>query len=357
MLGLSFFDRLHSTKALVAGAVCGVVTLWIARRLHSANCKKRGLFDVTGETGARQAAGHLQGGQDVDNHPPRELDLEDAAAAAPVNSKLNGVVQQVSKRQQCVANTDREWTRDVVAGAADHLPGLQRIYVKTFGCPHNASDGEYMMGQLREYGYTLVDSLEECDTCVVNSCTVKHPSETRAVNLVNNAKHAGKGVVLAGCVPSSDRKLAESLEVSVMDVTQLDRIVDVVEQTIKGNTVKLLEKKKGLPQLSLPKVRKDKLAEIITINAGCLGNCTYCKTKLSRGKVSSYPIEQIIERAQQAAAEGVCQIELASEDMGAYGIDLGTNIVELLRRLSDALPPGVMLRTGMTNPPFIMYHI
>jgi len=87
------------------------------------------------------------------------------------------------------------------------------------------------------------------------------------------------------------------------------------------------------------------------------GSCTYCKTKLSRGKVVSYPIDEIVERAKQAAAEGVCQIDLASEDMGAYGVDIGTNIVELLHRLSDSLPPGVMLRTGMTNPPYILQHI
>jgi len=178
------------------------------------------------------------------------------------------------------------------------------------------------------------------------------------MNMVTNAQQAGKQVVLAGCVPSSDKKLAESLEgVSMLDVSQLDRIVDVVEESLKGYTVKLLQKRKDLPSLALPKVRKDKFAEIITINAGCLGSCTFCKTKHARGKVVSYPIDEIIARAKQAAAEGVCQIELASEDMGAYGIDIGTNIVELLRKLSDELPPGVMLRTGMTNPPYIMQHI
>merc|ERR1712087_356292 len=64
-----------------------------------------------------------------------------------------------------------------------------------------------------------------------------------------------------------------------------------------------------------------------------------------------------VARAKSVASEGVRHIELASEDMGAYGVDIGTNIVELLLRLSDELPPGVMLRTGMTNPPFIMQHI
>merc|ERR1711862_958103 len=41
---------------------------------------------------------------------------------------------------------------------------------------------------------------------------------------------------------------------------------------------------------------------------------------------------------------------------GAYGIDIGTNVVELLLQLSDAMPRNVMIRTGMTNPPYIAHR-
>ncbi len=37
-----------------------------------------------------------------------------------------------------------------------NVPGLASIYVKTWGCTHNGSDGEYMAGQLAAYGYKLV---------------------------------------------------------------------------------------------------------------------------------------------------------------------------------------------------------
>jgi len=300
------------------------------------------------------------------------MDLEDLAEEAGearpeplgVGEVPRRVQRQLQPRRGAVTPEEQpedpqvDVVDEVESEAARCQPGKQRVHVRTFGCPHNQSDGEYMMGQLRDYGYTLVDSFDACDICVVNSCTVKNPSEVRAMNIVTKAQEANKPIVLAGCVPSSDRKLAESLEgVSMLDVSQLDRIVDVVEESVKGRTVKLLEKRKGLPSLALPKVRKDRLAEIITINAGCLGSCTYCKTKMSRGKVVSYPVEEIVERALQAVSEGVCQIELASEDMGAYGVDIGTDIVQLLLKLADALPPGVMLRTGMTNPPYILHHI
>ena len=152
-------------------------------------------------------------------------DLEDLAATSrPPRLGMGEVLRKLRQRDQ---------DPGTVASHELALPGRQKIHVKTFGCPHNQSDGEYLCGQLQDYGYSLVDSLEESDAVVINSCTVKHPSETRALNLVSNAQKAGKGVVLAGCVPSSNRKLADTLEgVSMLDVTQLDRIVVVLDETV-----------------------------------------------------------------------------------------------------------------------------
>ena len=55
-------------------------------------------------------------------------------------------------------------------------PGTQSVYVKTYGCSHNISDGEYMAGLLADYGYTIVDDMASSDACLINSCTVKNPS-------------------------------------------------------------------------------------------------------------------------------------------------------------------------------------
>jgi len=80
--------------------------------------------------------------------------------------------------------------------------------------------------------------------------------------------------------------------VSIVGITQIDRVVEVVEETLKGNKVQLLTKKE-LPSLDLPKIRKNKFIEMfkiltycrIPVNGGCLGACTYCKTKHARGKL------------------------------------------------------------------------
>jgi hypothetical protein len=82
------------------------------------------------------------------------------------------------------------------------VPGTQKIWMKTFGCAHNVSDGEYMQGMLGSYGYKFVDTKEEADLIFLNSCTVKNPSEMAVVNIVNSSQKVKKPVVMAGCVSS-----------------------------------------------------------------------------------------------------------------------------------------------------------
>ena len=156
-----------------------------------------------------------------------------------------------------------------------------------------------------------------CGTCVLsllltrrvlNSCTVKDPSETAFHNLVDEAARKGIKLVVAGCVPQgndcthpsfladSDAPWLRSL--SILGVKQVHRILEVVEETLKGNKIQLLSQR-GLPPLDLPKVRKDPYIEIVPISEGCLGHCTYCKTRFARGTLVSYPLIQIQERLQQ----------------------------------------------------------
>lgn len=59
----------------------------------------------------------------------------------------------------------------------ENIPGVQNVYVKTWGCAHNSSDSEYMAGQLSAYGYNLTDDRAKADLWLLNSCTVKNPAE------------------------------------------------------------------------------------------------------------------------------------------------------------------------------------
>ncbi|EZA57454.1 hypothetical protein DMN91_009235 [Ooceraea biroi] len=289
-------------------------------------------------------------------------DIEDLIASQDITPKERYSSRKrvtIRPKRQQQLQEDVPQPRDL----SSVIPGTQTIYVKTWGCTHNSSDTEYMAGQLAAYGYNLTDDKLKAGLWLLNSCTVKSPAEDQFKNEINHGKKMGKHIVVAGCVPQGAPKSSFLQGLSIIGVQQIDRVVEVVEETLKGNTVRFLHQKKdagkkvGGASLSLPKVRRNPLIEIIAINTGCLNQCTYCKTKHARGELGSYPPAEIVERARQAFDEGICELWLTSEDTGAYGRDIGTSLPELLWQLVNVIPEGCMMRVGMTNPPYILEHL
>lgn len=180
-----------------------------------------------------------------------------------------------------------------------------------------------MAGQLKAYGYTITNDENEAQLWLLNSCTVKGPAEQLFRNYVENGLKNGKKIVVSGCVSQAAPNSKYLADISKVGVQQIDRVVEVVEETLQGRIVQLLgvklkengknKHKKRLVSLNLPKIRKNELIEIIAINVGCLNECTYCKTKHARGELASYTMKEITDRAVQSIKEGVVEIWLTSE--------------------------------------------
>lgn len=288
-------------------------------------------------------------------------------------------------------NTSKLDNRD--NGDIGDIENSEFVYIKTWGCSHNWSDSEYMAGILIKNGYRVTfkeDESLDANIWILNSCTVKGRAQNLFESALKKAKELNKFIVSAGCVPSGDKKNELWSDVSIIGVQQIDQINYVVKQTLNGNIVKLLKNKKvtnqinerneknemnevrdkkkttrkgGGAPLSMPKLRRNKYEEIIPINTGCLNQCTYCKTKHARGDLGSYEIQEIIDRIKEVLSnDDVRIINLESEDTGAYGIDIGTNIAELLfeiekQILNDPLlSRNMMLRLGISNPPYFLTH-
>lgn len=224
-----------------------------------------------------------------------------------------------------------------------------KFFIKTYGCAHNQADSEFMAGQLVAAGFMMTDSVLKADVIIINTCTVKDPSEKKFFYELERIK---KPVVVAGCVPQADKQNPLLQSYSLLGVKHIDKIVEVVKETLDGNVVHLLKQSKN-PHLNLPRIRKNDVIEIIPISNGCLGYCTFCKTKFARGNLVSFSQEEIVKQAWFALTEGVKEIWLTSEDTGAYGVDIGTSLPSLLREILT-IPKDFRLRIGMINPEHVL---
>ena len=225
---------------------------------------------------------------------------------------------------------------------------MTTFHIETYGCSHNFADSERMAGLLKNAQFSPVDSIDEADIIIINTCTVKSPTANAFFTRLEKLKeeHPYKAIVIAGCIPQTEPKKIK--EYSLVGTKQIHKIVEVVEEALNENKVHNLEVSE-VPPLDLPKLRKNPIVEIIPISRGCLSGCTFCKTKHARGNLQSYPIEEIINVALKAIGDNVQEIWLTSQDTMCYGFDTGTNLANLLKEIIK-LPGRFKIRVGMGNP-------
>lgn len=232
-----------------------------------------------------------------------------------------------------------------------------KIAFLTFGCTLNIADSEMMMGLLQRAGHSIVGSVDDADIVVVNGCSVKNLAETKFFKALRDAEAKGKKIVVAGCVAQAEPEYASTRlrNYSIIGTRQLNRIVHVVEETAAGNVVHALEWDKN-ERFNVPVVRRNPVVGIVPIAEGCLGECTYCKARLARGKLVSYDPEAIVKRVVADVRDGCKEIWLTSQDCGAYGKDIGTDIIALLREVCD-VEGDFFVRLGMMNPNFALEYL
>lgn len=229
---------------------------------------------------------------------------------------------------------------------------VMRVFVKTFGCSTNLADGEVLAGCLSEAGFEIVCSPEDADVLVFNTCAVKTPTENRMFDLLRHVSR-GKKLIVAGCLPliNFERLCREVRFDGVVGPAFGEGIVDVVREVLRGKRVVLLDEGclSVKPSLRLPRLRVNSVVGIVPVCYGCLGSCAYCCVRFARGRLRSYGVDVIVDRLRRDLGVGVREFWLTGQDVACYGLDLGMNIVDLLRAVCG-IEGEFFVRVGMMNP-------
>lgn len=230
-----------------------------------------------------------------------------------------------------------------------------RVAIRTFGCSLNAADSEAIAGLLKSKDFEIVEDESLAQVVIINSCTVKNKAENKFFKSIKELEEQGKTVILAGCVPQADPKLRNDKlkDYSIIGTNHIGDSDTIIERTIAGEVVQLTSKDQSENRIEIPTIRSNKNVEIIPISEGCMESCNYCKTKHARGNQLSYRPRLIVDRAKKAISEGVKEIWLTSQDCGSYGLDINTNLVEMVMQLTK-LEGDFKIRVGMANPTYML---
>jgi len=226
---------------------------------------------------------------------------------------------------------------------------VAKVYVEVFGCSANVADSEIASGLLEEAGHTHVDAPGKADAVIILTCIVKRPTELRMIRRLRELAALGRPLVVAGCMPKAERWLVEEVApmASLLGPDDILRIVEVVDAALEGKRTVALQ---GRPpdRTCLPRVRRNPVIHIAPISSGCLGDCSYCIVKLARGRLRSFPADEIVEDVGRAIDEGCREIWVTAEDTAAYRWR-GIRLPQLLEELSG-LDGRFYIRVGMMTP-------
>ena len=222
------------------------------------------------------------------------------------------------------------------------------VFIRTYGCTFNQSDSDAIAGVLSSAGYPLADSEEAAGVILLNTCTVKGATEQKTIDKIKKLVAAKKKLVIAGCIPEANRQLVRKYapNAPLLGTRSLSHAADAVKAAIEGKRADFFTEEED--KFSLPRAHSSVIARI-PLAEGCLGACTYCQTKLARGNLHSYSPDAIVKEVRQCVRKGCKEIQLTAQDTGAYGVDIKTNLAELLPKISE-IPGDFRVRVGMMNP-------
>ena len=218
------------------------------------------------------------------------------------------------------------------------------------GCPESGIDSTRVKNFLVENNWTITDQLEEADLIIFRACGLTNKDITNSIQVIrqlNTQKKENAKLIVWGCLPKIDIKALRTVYTGITfgenEINILDEILEaqkpIADVTANFSMQNFNRKSPGfnrkLEEYFANKfsIAGSKSVFEIKVSTGCLGNCSFCNVRRSRGLVHSKSIEEIITEFRNGLEKGFRNFGLLATDLGAYGRDLGHNLVDLLAEL------------------------
>ena len=228
---------------------------------------------------------------------------------------------------------------------------MAKIWVEAYGCSASFSDSEMISGLIVNGGHTLADSSEESDLNLIVTCSVKDATAAKMVHRIKESN--SKPLVVAGCLPKAEQQTVEKFaeNASLLGPNSIGKTLQVIKSTLDGQKMIALDDT-DITKIGLPKIRLNTAIGIVEIASGCMSECTFCQTKLSKGDLKSYRIGDIVRQVKTEISDGCNEVWLTSTDNGCYGLDIGSDLPELVNAVSE-VDKQFFIRVGMMNPMYM----
>jgi tRNA-2-methylthio-N6-dimethylallyladenosine synthase len=229
------------------------------------------------------------------------------------------------------------------------VPEKQKtFYLETFGCQMNVHDSEKVVGTLIQEGYRQVETVEQADLILYNTCSIRDRAEQKVFHRLSDFKKLqaeGKKFAVLGCVAQQEgEKIFEraphvSLVCGSASYRKLPQMIAQLEGARDAHSQDApLARPRNLELATRDLVRITGLDDrqtdqcfeteftartnphrgYITIIEGCDKFCAYCVVPFTRGKERSRTSNSVLAEARQMADLGYSEIQLLGQNVNSY---------------------------------------
>jgi len=235
---------------------------------------------------------------------------------------------------------------------------VKKFYLETFGCQMNVHDSEKVMGTLVSEGYRRVETVEEADLILYNTCSIRDKAEQKVFHrLADYKKYQKEGKIFGvlGCVAQQEgeRIFERAPHVSmVCGSASYRNLPQMLVQIEAGN-----RHVTGLDDRQTDECFETEFTSrtnphrgYITIIEGCDKFCAYCVVPFTRGKERSRTSDSVLVEARQMADLGYSEIQLLGQNVNSYKDPAGKkSFAELLAAVGEV--PGIRRVRFTTSHP------
>lgn len=219
---------------------------------------------------------------------------------------------------------------------------MNKFYILTLGCKVNAYESSAMREILLEHGYIEVDKDENCDVCIINTCSVTHVSDAKSRQMIRKMIKQNPNCIIAvvGCYSQMFKDVVKDIEgVNIVIGTKYrNKIYELIEE-YKEKKIQIIKVDDYDPKQKFENMNVTPFLEMtrayLKIQDGCNNFCTYCIIPYARGPQRSRDKFDIFNEVNDLLNKGYKEIVLTGIHTGSYGFE--NNEYRLSDLISDLI--------------------
>ena len=239
---------------------------------------------------------------------------------------------------------------------------MKKIFLLSLGCPRNLLDSEVLAGLLEKKGFSIVESAEDADVAVVNTCGFIQDAKTESIDALlqlAELKKEGKiqKLVVAGCLAQRypGQLMSEIPQIDgVFGTADFTAIPGLISAIYAGDKVERVSAKPDFiyNETHARRIMTPEHSVYVKIQEGCSNKCSYCVIPALKGPHRSRTLSSVLREVEGLKKDGtVRELLIIGQDTTSFGLERGSKgeLAELLRRVSPLMNDG-WVRLLYTHP-------